>query len=94
MAQLNGEKDPGTKFSRPGRMAGATLDLESLCEIHCDHQQRARNEHLNVFHDRSQHRGTRDKTCTERQEDSSIAMRKNAFTDAPPLLDQRNTSPP
>jgi len=26
---------------------------------------------------------TRDKPCTERQEDSSIALRKNTFPDAP-----------
>jgi hypothetical protein len=52
MAPSNGEKDPGANFSNQSRMAGATLDLESSYEIHCDHQQRARDEHFNAFHDR------------------------------------------
>jgi hypothetical protein len=68
-------------------MAGATLDVESSCEIHCDHQRRARDEYFNVFHDpfaasMDQHKtagrgvnmeSTRDKSCTEHQEDSIIA---------------------
>jgi len=58
-APLYSEKDPGLSSQDQGRMADATLDLESSCEIHCDHHQWTRDEHLNVFHDRSQHRWTR-----------------------------------
>jgi hypothetical protein len=52
MAPSNGEKDPGTNFLKPEPNGPRDTDLESSYEIHCDHQQRARDEHFNAFHDR------------------------------------------
>lgn len=51
----------------------------------CDHQQRA-GDKLSMFF-MTVH-NTRDKMCTERQEDSGITMRNDAFPDAPtpPLI--------